>query len=291
MEIPQQSIPCQTFQPPSYHGPFFSPHPKLVRLLASNPPHTFRTLSCVGYHVSPQRIGLIFNLPPSASGVHPPVSLEQLLHDRKAVQAIYGGKPPLEARFRLAHALAQVVSGLLLVNWLHNGVRAGNVLFFPSQDGDGCALDVSNPFLTGFDFSREMTDHACSENSAEVANDLYHHPNHEPGSEYRKNYDIYALDLVLLQIGLWKSLETLGGVGKDRIGNFVYQDRSALRDHLLAQCVQSGRLRYRMGTAYQNAVRYCLNMGIGLQYNEKMRPIAAGSFFSMVICNLTAFSM
>ncbi|KAK0507479.1 hypothetical protein JMJ35_010002 [Cladonia borealis] len=263
---------------------------KLVHLLASNPPHAFRTLSCAGYHAGPIRIGLIFNLPSSASGTSLPSSLEQLLGDRKIVQAIYGGKPPLEARFRLAHALAQAVAGLLLVNWLHKGVCARNVLFFPCKD-DASAIDISSPFLTGFDFSREVTDRAFSENSIGLANDLYRHPDHDAGSEFQKSYDIYALGLVLLQIGLWESLETLGGVEKDNEGNFVYASHRKLREDLLERCIQSGRLCYRMGTGYQNAVRYCLNMGIGLQHNEKMRPIAAGSFFSMVICNLTAFSM
>lgn len=87
-------------------------------------------------------------------------------------------------------------------------------------------------------------------NPAEVD---YCHPQYLiDGFGYRREYDYYSLGLVLLEIGLWRSIRSLST-------RFTDDDQrpEKLRDFLLEQYVS--RLHSTMGKIFQNAVRTCLN--------------------------------
>lgn len=161
---------------------------KLVQLLSSNSPETFKTLTCVGYHIGhhPSEVGIVYKLPLSASRIHPPKSLDQLIHNQSYVRARYGGKPPLETRFKLSHAVAKALSGLHQVNMLHKCISAKNILFFHRDSAS--EIDIDSPYLTGFDFSRDFGDKGLSENVHNIAEDEYRHPNHEDGMPFQKRY-------------------------------------------------------------------------------------------------------
>lgn len=159
---------------------------KLVRLLASISPEMFKTLTCVGYHIGhhPAEVGLVYKLPASASQIHPPKSLDELIRNPIHIRTRYGGKPPLEARFRLAYELARALSGLHNVEWLHKGISTRNVLFFHRDSA--FEIDIEAPYLTGFDFSREFKDQGLSENLHGTEEDQYRHPQHVSGSPFQK---------------------------------------------------------------------------------------------------------
>lgn len=92
--------------------------------------------------------------------IRAPVTLQSLL----GTQVKSGIDSTLGARFRLARKLVRAVCLLHSSGWLHKNIRAQSVIFFPGQ-ANGAAMDdrrheveikidVSNPILMGYIFSR-----------------------------------------------------------------------------------------------------------------------------------------
>lgn len=87
--------------------------------------------------------------------IRAPVTLQSLL----GIKDIYGINSTLGARFRLARKLVHAVCLLHSSGWLHKNIRAQSVIFFPGQADDRrheekTEIDVSNPILMGYIFSR-----------------------------------------------------------------------------------------------------------------------------------------
>lgn len=89
-----------------------------------------------------------------------PVTLKSLLDTRVRL----GIDSTLGARFRLARKLVHAVCLLHSSGWLHKNIRAQSVIYFPGQANGGTMdnrryedeteIDVSNPILMGYIFSR-----------------------------------------------------------------------------------------------------------------------------------------
>lgn len=81
---------------------------------------------------------------------------------------------------------------------------------------------------------------------------IYQHPDKvaNPDSRFRHSYDVYSLGVVLLEIGLWRSLED--------IDLTQAKDNHQLRRFILGNLVP--KLRSRCGTIYCDVVRDCLKM-------------------------------
>lgn len=117
-------------------------------------------------------------------------------------------------------ALVESVEKLHAVNWLHKGLRSRNVIFFPPYSGD---YDLSQPYLSGFDYSRpENADYWSESPPSMVAEDLYRHPAVQGGPRedsrgfgYQKQHDIYALGIILLEISYWKPIYSILGFEND----------------------------------------------------------------------------
>jgi hypothetical protein len=87
-----------------------------------------------------------------------PMTLQAILGDRhsKGIRSMLG------ARFELARKLVRAVCLLHSSGWLHKNIRAESVMFFPEhvsalqEDGyeSNIEIDVSNPILMGYIFSR-----------------------------------------------------------------------------------------------------------------------------------------
>lgn len=92
--------------------------------------------------------------------IRAPVTLKSLL----GTKVKSGIDSTLGARFRLARKLVRAVCMLHSSGWLHKNIRAQSVIFFPGQANgatmddsrheDETEIDVSNPILMGYIFSR-----------------------------------------------------------------------------------------------------------------------------------------
>ncbi|KAJ4258840.1 hypothetical protein NW762_007927 [Fusarium torreyae] len=168
----------------------------------------FSTMRCLGYYVQGQgtaqlQHGFVFENPQGVAPTAQPISLKEHL--------LTSSTPSLTTRVRLMRALAGFVEKLHAVNWLHKGLRNQNVIFFPDYHEE---VDLTKPYLSGFDYSRPEDANDMSETAPTVASeDLYRHPavqgepkDNSEGHGFKKYHDIYSLGIILLEIAYWKPI-------------------------------------------------------------------------------------
>ena len=193
----------------------------LAKLLEQRKGQVFRIPHCIGWRYDPtsHRLGYIFEIPNGVTAK--PVSLLKLLKDEEA--NIQLGK-----KFKLAHGLAECISKLHMVKWVsfcpnfvyaasgdrsqvHESFRSENVLFFPTTSSGTIEhlsleqiTDCSQPWILGFELSRPENDFSAGFIDIDAARDIYRHPERQgqPQRPFQKIHDIYALGVVLLEIGV-----------------------------------------------------------------------------------------
>lgn len=117
----------------------------------------------------------------------------------------------LSCRFEIATKIARAVLQLHTAGWLHKSLRADHIVFLGSKDAASEEMLQSTPCLIGFGYARPDTAIAAAFTQlpdTEPLNELYRHPQARgAGREcYRKQFDVYALGCILLEIGMWKPL-------------------------------------------------------------------------------------
>ncbi|KAF2790375.1 hypothetical protein K505DRAFT_340472 [Melanomma pulvis-pyrius CBS 109.77] len=184
----------------------------LAKVLGGPKAVGFRTLRCVGYVAKHfNELELVYELPPGADPLTHPVTLHDLL-----TEPIYQSDEPssLDDRFELASSLARGLFEIHSTGWLHRNFSTKSVLFFRSnkeQEQDTIDdFDLHTPYISGFEFARSMGAYNSMRSylfykeftwfeygsSPDDVNTLFYQPRH----------DYYSLGLVLLEIGIWKSL-------------------------------------------------------------------------------------
>lgn len=177
---------------------------KLAKLLRQPKETVFRTPSCWGWarQMQHNRVAFMFSIPEGCASQ--PKSLYHILGA--------GSQPPsLGQRFMLALQLARCISHLQLVKWVHKSFRSENILFFPPKEesspdfprvAEEC-LDYSEPWVLGYEFSRPEAYFSQGQSDRSPLRDVYRHPDRQgrPTQPFNKVHDIYALGVVLLEIG------------------------------------------------------------------------------------------
>ncbi|KAI9711927.1 MAG: hypothetical protein M1828_001769 [Chrysothrix sp. TS-e1954] len=221
----------------------------LARMLhsSSNRHPDLHTLDCLGYIEDAQesRYGLIYVHPPSVASTN----LQTLATLIETLQQ----PPNLEIRFKIAHTLAVSVASCHALDWLHKTLCPENVIFFARDGAPDTSQEIGDPYLAGFDSSRP--DHLDEMSRAPTnmpSDDWYRHPDSlgPERSTYCKAFDIYSLGLILLEIGLWKRLESF------HKGKHLRYTRSELRDKIIQSFVPA--LGSKTGSRYRNVVVACL---------------------------------
>lgn len=186
----------------------------LARMIhsASDRHPDLHTLDCLGYtdDSATSRFGLIYKAPEASSSTLNAVISSNDLRT-----------PDLGDRFKLAHTLAISLWSFHSLDWLHKSLCSSNICFFPSSFLTSATKatavaasvpDISSPYINGFDASRpdDQTELSVASRNPAIM-DLHRHPSSLNGmsrKQYCKCYDIYSLGLVLLEIGLWKTIQT-----------------------------------------------------------------------------------
>ena len=261
---------------------------QLVTLLASrNKPKQFRAPQCLGYfyHQSEeeQKYGLVYEMPsrvPQATPLRAPVSLLELMRTTKM--------PSLTKRKDLASSICQSLMYLHSVNWLHKGIRSGNIIFFVSE---GEKVAFAEPTLSGFEYARPDTSGEATEPTPQYSHeDIYKHPETMNGvpARSKKSYDIYSLGVVLAEIAHWRSIYELYPLPRERKAARGAVKR--VRDFLLTSDFLEST-DGAVGEVYVEAMRKCLMGGeeIGLyRKTEETEPEVGAAMLQVYSTEIVA---
>ncbi|KAK2763148.1 hypothetical protein FQN54_009784 [Arachnomyces sp. PD_36] len=257
-----------SMQPQGYPESYVDPRTKsriesLAKLLHQPKEQVFRVLPCVGWKHLPRQscIAFVFEVQPKPLGS--PVSLQRLLFDTDH-------RPELGDKFRLALELSKCIAQMHMVQWLHKSFRSDNILLLPhsvtDENSSKTRLEVNypEPWVLGFEFSRPDPFFSNGQADFEPTRDIYRHPDRqgEPTEMFKKVHDIYALGVVLLEIGLWEPAIKL------EKGLFSHvSDPRAVQAQLTKHAQK--RLQARVGRKYKEVVLKCLSGDFGVEDDSK----------------------
>ncbi|KAI1451368.1 hypothetical protein F4805DRAFT_104685 [Annulohypoxylon moriforme] len=210
----------------------------------------------MGYYedMAESRLALIYQFPPGFN----PVTFENFTQNPLDNLCTLRGllnrpdfEPVLEAKFRLAHNLANTVFDLHARGITHGNLSASAISFCNTVGNDPGLpvgeVDVRRPLVSSFDVFPEESTH----NESQPTFPLHRHPLDPrttsqspltPNSDNR-TLDLYSLAMLLVSIGLWTQLENL-------VPN---RTSPSISESVLQQ------LAIRCGTPYMRAVQACWN--------------------------------
>ncbi|KAH8896148.1 hypothetical protein GQ53DRAFT_614312, partial [Thozetella sp. PMI_491] len=180
------------------------------------------------------------------------VTLESLLASREN-----GGIEALGRRFRLAQALAKSLMFLHASGWYHKGLKPEAIVF--QKIGNG-PVDITEPRLMGFEFSRPNREHELSLDNRGVSElNLYTHPERQSSNppRFRVIHDYYSLGMCLIAVGWWRPISTLerGFMRQPRTGT-TGRTPFEWQTYIMEQA--STLLKSLCGELYADAVLACL---------------------------------
>lgn len=210
-----------------------------------------RTLRSPGYHHDPARhaFGIPYEIPKTVTEtLWKPHTLRNIIEATKEDRL---AQPGLGLRFSLAFSLATALAELHKADFLHKSVSSNNIIFFgPSAT----TTTIESPYIIGFNHSRPGDKTAFSEGPRQNTSDWlfrqeYQHPKYRSLPRgYRATYDYYSFGIVLLEIGMWRSVSTeMANLRKSPV-----EKKAWLLDARVPY------LASYMGARYQQAVKYCL---------------------------------
>ncbi|KAJ5380591.1 uncharacterized protein N7496_003019 [Penicillium cataractarum] len=232
-------------------------------------------LECFGFIDQPieERSAFLYKLPASESDDG--ASLTTLHAFINAVDSANKRplkKPSLNDRFSMAHSLALTVSNVHASAWVHKNIWSrGILLFLETSSGVSTAglyeqrLSTPSPgnrivsYLSDWGYARSVKQGTDMRSDFEVEPNLYRHPNRQgkPTHQFSRLHDIYALGVVLLEIGLWVTLSRLMEAKiREAENSGRLPNRRKVAEDLMALVAQ--RLPMEMGVGYTKAVMACL---------------------------------
>ena len=168
---------------------------------------TFHVLYSEGWYDQHDHFGLVYRLPALKTNNFRCESLGNILLKPEYRELLANN---LEHRLALAKALSWTLFELHSVNWVHESFHPDNILLFAEEtEPDVYDFDWTAPYVVGFDSSRTDSGRSGKFNpKAQWTSRIYTHPDRDETQAYKrfkKTHDIYALGVVLLEIGRLKS--------------------------------------------------------------------------------------
>lgn len=229
------------------------------------------TLPFKGYASAPApakgQFVFVFDYPTGAAAKKP-VSLHSLISSQI--------KMSLNERFHVAKVISRSLGALHNDRWLHKGIRSHAVKFFFRDDSDNnkdntvdAPCDTSTPYLTDFSLARPEGEFSASRFAMPtplIEDNIYRHPQRfgRAQEDFDKVHDVYALGVVLLEIGLWRTaMDMAGEMPAVKQAASAGQAPRVTGEDVKAWFLELARreLEHRMGAAYKNAVVFCLDGG------------------------------
>jgi hypothetical protein len=167
----------------------------------------FHVLFAEGWYDQHDHFGLVYRLPTLKTANFRCESLGNILLKEEYRELL---SMSLENRLVLAKALAWTLFELHSVNWVHESFYPDNILLFAEEvEPDVYHFDWSAPYVVGFDSSHTDNGRSGKFNlNARWTSRIYTHPDRDETQAYKrlkKTYDIYALGVILLEVGRLKS--------------------------------------------------------------------------------------
>ncbi|KAJ5129202.1 uncharacterized protein N7515_005241 [Penicillium bovifimosum] len=232
-------------------------------------------LECLGFIDQPseERSVFLYKLPKSERASGPSLTtLHAFINAVDSASKRPLRKPTLNDRFSMAHSLALTLSNVHASAWVHKNIWSRGILLFMETGSGVSASGLYEHRLSGFNtknkvvsylsdwgYARSVQQGTDMRSDFEVEPNLYRHPNRQgrPTHQFSRLHDIYALGVVLLEIGLWVTLSRLmeAKIREAQNSGRLPRPKKVVED-LMALAVQG--LPKEMGVGYTQAVLACL---------------------------------
>lgn len=139
------------------------------------------------------------------------------------------------------------------------------------------------PYLTGWGYARldlgvtDLLDFEAEPN-------FYRHPVRQghPNATFTEEHDLYSLGVVLLEIGVWKTISNLFATQiKLATERKQLPPRDTIRNWLLD--IEKGGLVKEMGSAYTGVILECLNGDFGIGSDDEHKTGLSMAFRSKAV--------
>lgn len=240
---------------------------QLASLLASSGNNDLCTLPFRGIieELEHERRAFIFDVPKGSDPETPPLSLHSMIVGNDQATRL-----DLLQRFEIAQDIAKSINAFHSDGWVHKNIRSECVVFFRENTTPKPIL--KSPYLVNFGSSRPATAGSKMESDNDLERNLYRHPKRQrmPSSKFYNQHDLYALGIVLLEIGLWETAASIYKRTKLNHNGAVPSPETIQKAFVK---VAERRLAHLMGSAYAEAVLACINGQFEDLASKKYFPI------------------
>ena len=194
----------------------------------------------------------VYNLPRGQQERAPHlVSLRDLIARTASAE-----QPPPKTRLQIAKKICSALSRLHAGGILHKNIRKRSVVFFCTSFD---AIPWDSPYLVNFDFSRPIREQTSYNFACDLERDISQHPACQgaPRESFTEEHDVYALGVVLLEIGLWSSARDIF-TGENN-GVPPTKSTSPVRIQNRLRIAVETLLPVFLGHQYADVVMACLN--------------------------------
>lgn len=228
---------------------------QLASLLSLSGKHDLRTLSFKGYvdQQEKKRYAFVFAFPDQ---VHrsTPTSLHSIISTSSVTTQL-----SLPDRFHMAQTITKTLAAFHSAKWVHKSIRSQSIILFSKLENEKETM-VKSPYLANFEYSRHEDGKTARAPIDDLETSLYCHPDRNPPiQDFSRIHDIYALGIVLLEIGLWSTALDIYNQYRTRMTDAAKAQQLTARQirKLFIDAAQN-RLSHHMGPAYTKAVLACL---------------------------------
>ncbi|KAJ5312132.1 hypothetical protein PENANT_c011G07635 [Penicillium antarcticum] len=231
-------------------------------------------LECLGFIDQPteERSVFLYKLPSEPTGPASLTTLHAFINAIDSTNKRPVKKPSLNDRFSMAHSLALTISNVHASAWVHKNIWSRGILLF-LETSTGASTSglyehrLSAPtigqkivsYLSDWGYARSVQQGTDMRSDFEVEPNFYRHPTRQgrPTQQFSRLHDIYALGVVLLEIGLWITVSRLMGPKiKEAEASGKLPRPKKISEELMMFALQG--LPKEMGAGYTRAVIACL---------------------------------